>query len=185
MIFNLLMYLLMADLQQVQSWIQQHATVYSWQSIGRVERPISARSQVQDRYLDTINVNTVITTNIASMWNDILDIESVDYIKWNIKWNISWWNLVVPVWWTYNIQTTVYVDSVWSFNTTKNIGMQILINWVSKYVSVNLIAGSVTTVNLQYIVNLNKWDTIWLKAYNNDLYSHIFLTIHFNIIKLS
>lgn len=187
MIFNLLMYLLMADLQQVQSWIQQQATVYSWQSIGRVERPISARSQVQDRYLDSvIATNTMDESQIVQDWSTNI-IDNYTYkIVWNYPFNKNDGEI--------NLFTWTYILNITSSRTITADDYNIEIKVYKNGSLINLALYEAVSpqryisLRTNDIYNFKTWDiiTVWLVFTSNDatMYS-IDVTTKVELVKLS
>ena len=184
MIYSLLFILLcyqMADkteLQEIQKPMPVIENTQTGSRIGKTERPISARAQVQDRYLDTIQWYT---TQIISdsVQNNIIDLT----IYWTGTLKPDWTTWMI-IWatWTYMIQVSLNIDAYWwSQHITLeiyNIDTRI---WV-KSQTVPTIWD--TDMDYNKTFNLNKWDIINYVV-SQDSWWDATINITATIIKLS
>jgi len=164
-------------LQEVQQpmMVEQRQETIGW--IGYTQRPINARTQTRNRYLDT----TVFVSDITIPWNTLYDIPS--YTKTTLSWNLNWrlssspWKIIIPVSWTYMVQWWLFISKyLWTDPIT------IYVDGITSYNNVE--AKRWTTIPILFIKNFNKWDDIYISIDNSDI-EDIEAVITLNIIKLS
>ena len=119
------------------------------QQTGYSQRPMNARAQTFNRYLDSISINCT-----SSTWlNPTFTLESWTIVSlWKYNWKQAWWKIYFPVEWTYIIDIAIH-EWVWNTATELFIGVaynSATILWVSSIAnSLNpFLWGSwVTTIN--------------------------------------
>lgn len=167
----------------VQAGYETPASTFDRNSIGYTDRPINARTQTYNRYLDSCTINdSWQSTGVVDFRTSTKRV--VGSLQWNIwyfnNWLLwSWYWVIIPNDWTYIITTSFTIDAAtqWLINAyyfrwtnwTYITGSV----WVAVYWSWDQFSWVAT-------LNLNKWDIIY-----NEIDSDWQVNMELSITKLS
>jgi hypothetical protein len=166
------------ELQTVQQPLVQDAKVFDRNSIWYTNRPISTRTQTDNRYLDW--VIWLDTKTIPDLSETLIDGYSFSTTG---KYNFDWANgkIIIPINWTYMVQ--VAID--WNVVDPWDYQVRLYKNWAMIVVNMR---NYVWVANEWYedmnrVYNLNKWDYFEVKAFQ-DSWSGVDIDISVTVIKI-
>lgn len=150
-------------LQEVQQSIkvEERQETIGW--IGYTQRPINARTQTRNMYLDSIKWESDQQIPVPSWSWEWADVEWYTYTKIG-NYDFTRWNtdrIVIPSTWTYMIIARFIINDLYwdlgltNYKITKN-GNYLLADW-------RLAMTSFESLNITWIENLSKWDIIKMK----------------------
>lgn len=175
------------ELQQVQQPVKQDIKSFDRNSIWYTNRPISSKTQTDNRYLDSSIFDW---QKSISVWSTSVLDENYSYSnmsKYSFeKIEHDWF--VIPVNWTYTITASYFV---WWFEAPTS---WIVITYLSHYEWISLINTVSSPIpfeacdgnwwTLTYTYNFKKWDTITL-YWNNNTNKDLTIRATVTIIKIS
>jgi hypothetical protein len=100
------------NIQQTQQPLEIKERTFDRQSMWYTDRPIDARTQTRNRYLDSVQFGAV---KEISVWDttkidDLVDFRT-KYSKYKWDWIPDW--IMIPEGWTYLITWRVFADTSW------------------------------------------------------------------------
>lgn len=186
--FNLLLTLLFimqptdkTKYQVVQKPVPVEQKVFDRDSVWRTDRPINARTQVNNRYLDwvvasvdTISIQDITPTTID--WYSYTVTGKYDFVAWNTD------RIVIPQDWTYQIIVNfewLSIMTIWWCIYSVNL------NWSYLYWSAPAAAPSAfTTIQFVWVENLSRWDYLQTQVTQFE-WSNKNIKVKISLIKLS
>ena len=170
-------------LQSVQTTIDRKPVSFDRQSMWYTDRPINAKTQTYNRYLDTAEIDT--DWVLITSWGDAL----VTVIWYENKTGnpqiniVSWW-FEIPSNGTYMIQGWVWIDTT-ATTVLTTLELDVEKNWVAIYDSYVIAAWLFSIIYINSVFNFKKWDLIQFRWYNTDTNDLLFIWKWLSLIKLS
>lgn len=150
------------ELQEVQQpiVIEQRKETIGW--IGYTQRPIDAKMQTRNRYLDSVRAvqteqDIAATTDTEITWYTYTKTGNYDFTRWSTD------SIIVPENWTYMI--------IADYQRTETMTVWETIHWVkldwNNLYSQNVFNVTATnTYTLSWVENLTKWQEITINVFH-------------------
>jgi hypothetical protein len=166
--------------QETQKQVEQSYKQFDRNSIWYSDRPISARTQVANRYLDwvvaynaSIEIPDSTQTNIT--WYTYTKTGRYDFNAWNTD------RIIIPQDWTYQVIANFrWLDTM----TIWWMVYWITLNWNDLYWWSPASTSSFETIQYVWIENLTRWDYIQANVFQTEWWSKD-ITVKISVVKLS
>ncbi len=158
--FSLIILLLMntiiteIPLQATQIPIVVDEQQFNRQSMWYTDRPIDARTQTRNRYLDSVKLTKKQTVASGAFYNPT---RTKTTLSWNLSWELDWMYVIVPENWTYQIQTDVFIE--------RNLWVWYLEIYPASWpITRETVINKNRNIQITDTKNLRKWDklNVWI-----------------------
>lgn len=161
----------------IQEEYKQEYKSFDRDSIWYTDRPINARTQTYNRYLDWCKA--VVTQSIPTFTSTKITWYSFN-ITGNYKFDSVSDAITIPTDWTYNI--TINYKYAWS--TTLDTIYEVLLNGDLLYQTTRNWTSAWETIQIVWVENFKKWDKIEIYVVKIDSWN-LNIDVSSSIIKLS